>query len=192
MSIPPDIKEYINSNIRNKLFNWMLTTSLLVLFIILTESSFDVAAKEVKTLIYTAIIIAPVFIFKLPRLLFDRSWSGRIVRIFTDEEPYSTYKAFPSSTWASRTVIAYAEVLLDNGRQKTVVLHRGKYDSHTASRLSFFEVGNRIIHIRGTKYNKVISGFKTSCVVCGHINKINDCVCCECGYTLDVSDKSYG
>jgi len=189
MNIPPDIKEHINSAVGLKITKWLLTTAAIVILLCFTNSSFDVANEKVKSFIYTGLLIAPVFIFKLPRLIFDRSWSGVIKRLFTDDELHLESRAFLTTQgWNSRDIVVYAEVQLNNKEETQIVeLYRGKYDNQSASLLSIYEVGNKIIHIKGTKYNQVISEKNVSCVVCGHINRRKSQVCSECGHTLDLS-----
>ena len=189
MNLPSDIKQYINSNISSRLTKWFLTTAAIVILLCLTNSSFDVANEKVKSFIYTALVILPVFIFRLPKLFLDRSWKGIIIRIFTNDELHLESRAFlRTQGWNSRDIVVYAEVQLDNKQETQIVeLYRGKYDNQSASLISIYEVGNKIIHIKGTKYNQVISEKKVSCVVCGHINRRNSYVCSECGHTLDLS-----
>ena len=189
MNLPSDIRDYIKSNISSKIIKWLLTTAAIVILLCVTNSSFDVANEKVKSVIYTILLIAPIFIFKLPSLFFDRSWSGVIKRLFTDDELHLESRAFlRTQGWNSRDIVVYAEVQLDNKEETQIVeLYRGKYDNQSASLLSIYEVGNKVIHIKGTKYNQIISEKNITCVVCGSTNKRNNRVCSECGHTLNLS-----
>ena len=189
MNLPTDIKSYVKSYIGSIITKWLVTTAGIIILLCVTNSSFDVANEKVKSFIYTALLIAPIFIFKIPKLFFDRSWSGVIKRLFTDDELHLESRAFLTTQgWNSRDIVVYAEVQLDNKEETQIVeLYRGKYDNQSASLLSIYEVGNKVIHIKGTKSNQIISEKKITCVVCGGVNKKSSHVCSECGHTLDLS-----
>ena len=190
MKIPSDIEKYIKQSITEKILKWLATTAGIVLLLCITNSSFDVANAEVKSFIYTALILIPFFAFKIPKLFFDRSWKGTIIRIFTDDELYLESKLFLKTPgWRQKNIIAYAEVQLDNKEETQIVkLYHGRYNDHSASRLKHYEVGNTIIHIRGASYFHVICENAVTCAICGNVNKKGNIKCAECGYSLNISE----
>ncbi|MBQ8344384.1 MAG: hypothetical protein IJY41_04280 [Clostridia bacterium] len=186
MRIPEDIKAYIKKKNRKPVIKCIITMLALGVFLFLCDESFHYIPTVAKIISYIVILLIPVFAFRLPKLVFDRSWQGVITQIYIDDQPYTAYKDFPESMWAKKTLIAFATVRLDNGEVKTVMLHHGKYNNHFATIIERYSVGNRIIHIRGSNHYQVITSDTTNCIMCGHVCDITNSTCEECGCPLAI------
>ncbi|MBQ9703700.1 MAG: hypothetical protein IJV68_04050 [Clostridia bacterium] len=186
MKTPNSVKLYIKAKYKRIILRWITTTLILAILIILCDESFHYIPIEARVASYITILLIPVFAFRLPKLIFDRSWQGVITQIYIDDQPYTAYKDFPESMWAKKTLIAFATVRLDNGEVKTVMLHHGKYNNHFATIIERYSVGNRIIHIRGSNHYQVITSDTTNCIMCGHVCDITNSTCEECGCPLAI------
>ena len=186
MRIPEDIKAYIKKKNRKPVIKCIITMLVLGVFLFLCDESFHYIPTVAKIISYIVILLIPVFAFRLPKLVFDRSWQGTIVKIFTDDEPYTPYKDRPDTNWASKTLIASAVVKLENGEMKTVKLHHGRYNNHFFKMIERYQIGDTIIHIKGTDIDQIIANNSVNCVICGHVNALGESACDECGYSLDL------
>lgn len=186
MRIPEDIKAYIKKKNRKPVIKCSITMLVLGVFLFLCDESFHYIPTVAKIISYIVILLIPVFAYKLPKLVFDRSWQGTIVKIFTDDEPYTPYKGRPDTNWASKTLIAFAIVKLENGELKTVKLRHGRYNNHFVKMIERYQIGDTIIHIKGTDIDQIIAHNSINCVVCGHVNALGESACDECGHSLDL------
>ena len=186
MRIPEDIKAYIKKKNRKPVIKCIITMLVLGVFLFLCDESFHYIPTVAKIISYIVILLIPVFAFRLPKLVFDRSWQGTIVKIFIDDEPYSPYKGYPATLHPSKTLIAFAVVKLENGELKTVKLHHGRYNNHFFKMIERYQIGDTIIHIKGTDIDQIIAQSSINCVVCGHVNALGDDFCDECGHSLNL------
>lgn len=186
MNIPFDIKQYVRKSIIKQLIKWLVATVIMVVLLILTDNSFSVAGMGAKIFIYATLILVPFFVFKIHLLIVDRSWQGIITSVYTDDGISNRNKAFPTYEAAMRTIAIMGVVTLPDGDTRTVALYAGRLDNSVANLLNKYEVGNRVVHIRGTKNYQVITDVSISCVVCGHINQRSYRTCSECGHTLKI------
>jgi len=186
MNLPRDIKSYARGNILKRLGKWFFFTVLTILAIIIFNESFSKADVSVRAFVYTVVLLIPFVVMKIPQLIFDSSWHGVIEKIHTVDGVGSTSKAIPRYETAMRVAEVTAEVKTSDGRTKTVVLYSGRFDNNVNKTLNTYQVGDRVVHIRGLKHSQIITANGASCAICGHFNKGARRTCAECGYTLNA------
>ncbi len=110
----------------------------------------------------------------MSKLIFDSSFVGNIEKIYTDDCIGNTSKAIPRLETAMRVAEVTATVRLSGEKTKDIVLYSGKLDKSVEDTLNKYQVGNKVIHIRGVKRNQIITAEGVTCIVRGsRLNLLN-------------------
>ena len=114
----------------------------------------------------------PVFLLKLHRDLFDRSWEGTVMK----REAHQVAKGTTKINARLEKHIRLSVQVRDDLR---IV-------DGTADEMNRFTRGSRIRHIRGTKYYQLYRSDRnrTDCVMCGASAENPCCTCPKCGFSL--------
>lgn len=119
--------------------------------------------------------ILPALLLGLPRTLMDRSFEGTVVSVKrrTAIRPRAT-RGGPATEERICVLIE-----LPDGDVKLL-------DERLSPRLAYFQKGDRLRHIRDTKYFQRFREGRSQidCVLCGYDTEETETVCCRCGYSL--------
>ena len=186
MRIPEDIKKYLKTKYLNIGIKWLLATLIVATLVVFCNESFHYIPTGAKVVIYTIILLIPAFVFKIPKLIFDKSWEGTILSANCQEVMESDHKAIPKLPTLHKEISVHLEVLLPNEKIEIIDVRLGMYNDETIGLLDRYKEGNKILHVRGTEHYQVITDKDYNCVMCGHvINKIKK-ACPKCGHSLDL------
>lgn len=137
--------------------------------------------------IFGGLTVLPVFLLKMPFWLFDKTFSGEILSI--NEEIYNEFeKGMSKSMRMQVNKKQQFKIKLDNGK----IMHYTVYDDQArhAFRKTTYNVGDRIIHVAGTKYLQAVAVNDEDtliCVVCGAESRATTLECPVCGKTLKIN-----
>lgn len=135
---------------------------------------------------FAVLLILPVYFLKIPFWLFDKTWAGEIVS--KEEETYNAFeKGYARSMRWQTNKLQRLNVKLDTGRIIEYVI----YDNiaRHAFRKTTYNVGDRVIHVGGTRYLQAapINDEDTLiCVICGAESRATASECPVCGKTLKI------
>lgn len=176
----PDIAATVTKKYSKLMIVWLLWTALVTVLQYLWL--FDYFSSRVNfvsaIIVYIFMCILPFFIKKSWRLIFDKTWVGKVVSVKYDRVVKST----PTS---SRKIIYVntLEMVIECGNKvRTIVL-----PCANASAIYPFEVGDIVCHYKGTKYPVFAVESKTKaqlCPLCGTIHKPHECECFWCHHSV--------
>lgn len=181
--LPTDIQKYINKR-RIKTVIYFLITE--IVFFIITYLIIGRLEKwDINNFIFTLAVIAaiPLFIFKIPNMLFDKSYKGEIIKISYKEE---------NSDGGMRTRFfkRYPTTLLVKTKQDK--LYNIKLESLNTTggpNGQIYKEGDTVVHIAGTDFPKIVKRHDmefTTCVVCGSKNNVGEEKCDYCNHSLSI------
>lgn len=147
-----------------------------------------------SVIIWIILCTIPFFIMKGPKLIFDKSWEGKIIHLnytkVVKNLKHSVSSARTSPPFSSRR-IAYVdilEILVDCGKKtKMVTLYLPKSDTQLP-----FEVGDTICHYKGTSYPVFGIASKSGeqfCPICGTLNPTGARECFLCDHSIIKPSK---
>ncbi len=179
----------IAATISKKYYNLAIICLLWTAAVSIAEISFMYEYFAEKMNVFSAVTIwillctVPFFIMKGHKLLFDKSWEGKILHL-------NYTKVVKSSPFSSRR-IAYVnilEILVEcNGKTKMVTLYCPKPEE-----MFPFKVGDTICHYKGTGYP--VFGIESEsgeqfCPICGTVNHPGARECFYCDHTIIKPSK---
>ncbi len=120
-------------------------------------------------------VLLPAVLMGLPRELTDRSFEGTVVSV--KRRTAIRPRAMRVGPATEERICVLIE--LPDGDVKLL-------DERLSPRLAYFQKGDRIRHIRGTKYFQRFREGRSQidCVLCGHATESSEEVCSFCGYSL--------
>lgn len=147
-----------------------------------------------SVIIWILLCAVPFFIMKGPRLIFDRSWEGKILHLnytkILKNLKHSVSSSHAPTSFFSRR-IAYVdilEILVDCGKKtKMITLYLPKSDTQLP-----FEVGDTICHYKGTCYpvfGIVSKSGEQFCPICGTLNPTGARECFLCDHSIIKPSK---
>ena len=186
---PRDIKDLVHKNIAKRIIKSVLVMATLgVIFCFLGEEMFASVPSPSTEMIYVLSIAIVPICFGIPHKLIDRSWTGEITRVDVRSE-----NAVRGGLILSNYIAGYTkhsvdvEIKLDNGK----IIDRTVYEGVVPMGRNMYEVGDRVVHVYGTKYIQVVHdnlSRPTICVVCGTENPPAEKACGKCGHTVHIID----
>ena len=138
-------------------------------------------------MIFAALMIAPAFPLEIPFLVFDKTWAGEIIS--KSEDTYvgpDDNKQVRVGRLAVKK-IQKLKIRLDNGKEieHTVYDNRARH----AYRDNTYNVGDRVIHVGGTRYIQAVAIGDSDtliCVICGTESRADMPTCQVCGKSLKI------
>jgi len=125
-------------------------------------------------------MVTPFFLLKLHKDVFDRSWEGKITsrKIIGISSAGTRFNKLTRSA-EFRTSVRQYVTLTVHTENDIITLHR------SAAELARFGAGERLRHIKGTKYLQACrpNGVR-DCVMCGCIVRESGNECPHCGFSL--------
>lgn len=198
MKIPNDIKQYVRKRRFLRVALWLLCVGLFSLaFFSSWDSISESVYTEIRVVIFIGVLVVSVFIFRIPKLFFEKTFNGKIVWLEMIHTTESDMPSKPTIESLYRRVWINAVIELKNGKR----IHK-EIASKRTQRLSVpskfqrgivgnflanqYCVGDTVVFISGTKFCQVYSEEKESliCVVCGEFNNFDDARCEHCGHTI--------
>ncbi len=190
IKIPRDIKETVEKRIYKKIVLSVLLMILLAVFLLLFgETVFASFKSPGKEIIYVILFVAIPLSFGIPFSLIDRSWTGEITRVDVRNE-IAVRGVVKNGAGIYTKYFADIEIKLDNGKIIDLTVYVGAVVSDR--NFNTFKVGDRVLHIYGTKHIQVVhenESRPTVCVVCGTANPPGEKRCDSCGHTLNIINK---
>ena len=138
----------------------------------------------------SVLLILPFIISGFPlKLINSATYSGKILKVDIYTQTYNADGNASRMTYGSRRHKSIAELLIeeDTRHLNKEVSKNIHIKDHGYSEL--YKAGDRIVHVYGTDYIKIISNHPdtpTVCVVCGAKNKVKTGNCCNCSHSLDI------
>lgn len=194
--LPYDVKEKIEKNTIFRIITFFLLEVLVVAFIVLTPGLLS-NVPEYQYVLFCAVAVAiPVFICGIHKMVFDRTWSGKIIGVRIKNVPGRLRGSGRgvSYDWndaicltirqSSGRIIEYnAEKFLKG--YDPMVLNRKT--SKVSDSFENYKAGDSAYHFFGTKglvvYRPGDENHKF-CVLCGTQQSVHNERCNDCGYTL--------
>ncbi len=198
MKIPNDIKRYVKKRRLLRVALWLLCVGL---FSFAFFSSWDSISEsvytEIRVVIFIGVLVVSIFIFRIPKLFFEKTFIGKIVWLEMIHTTESDMPSKPTIESLYRRVWVNAVIELENGKrihkeiaskrtQRLSVpskFQRGIVGNFLASQ---YCIGDTVIFISGTKFCQVYSEEKENltCVVCGEYSNRENTNCEHCGHTI--------
>jgi len=136
------------------------------------------------------LVILPFVIFGGTKLLFDRSWEGKVILVEVSSKPTSgnvnvsvagrqfgkPNAGFRRSFGTFTTCEIYVET--DDGKTHTY-LHALEHPEKL-----IYKVGDRVKKIKGLPHPVNVTSKERECAVCGGVNPVGSHECGLCGYSL--------
>ena len=198
MKVPDDIRRYVRKRRVLRVALWLLCMGL---FSFAFFSSWDSISEsvytEIRVVIFIIVLVVSVFILRIPKLFFEKTFIGKIVWLEMIHTTESDMPSKPTMESLYRRVWINAVIELENGKR----IHK-EIASKRTQRLSVpskfqrglvgnflatqYCVGDTVVFITGTKFCQVYSEEKESliCVVCGEFNNFDNARCEHCGHTI--------
>ena len=199
--IPTDVKSYSRANTVKLFAKWLGLTLLIGIIIFFINTRADqLKYKSIPVYITIFLLILPFFITKAYNL-FDKSWVGTIEKIEPhyhieyDGNGYTKWN-FSHKTFTEKLVLY---IRTTDGRIKAYNAHKHsiaqshEQTSHKPSEImEHYQVGNTVIHIKGTRFLQVVEKEqpKAVCVVCGNLENSENKNCSQCGHTLIIKKNT--
>ncbi len=194
--LPYDVKEKIEKNTILRIITFFLLEVLVVAFIILTPGLLS-NAPEYQYVLFCAVAVAiPVFICGIHKMIFDRTWSGKIIGVRIKNVPGRLRGSGGGVSYDWNDAICLT-VRKSNGRiiEYNVEKFLKGYDPMVLNRKSSkvsdsfenYKAGDSVYHFFGTKGLVVYRPGETNnkfCVLCGTQQSEHNERCNDCGHTL--------
>ena len=188
--VPADIKQLVRRKIWARLLYLVIcfVPALIVLYFYHKNTINHNSANYLIPVLI--LLILPFVISGFPLKLIDSgTYSGRILKVDIYSQTYNADGDSSRMTIFSRRHRIVTELLIEEDtRHLNKEVAKNIYiKNHGYSEL--YKADDRIVHVYGTDYIKIISEHPdtpTVCVVCGAINKEKTGKCCNCGYSLDI------
>ena len=190
IEIPRDIREKVkNAIVKRALFASVITVMVAVLIYLFGDTVFGSFGSPSKEILYAVLLLAVPLSFGIPFKLIDSTWCGEITRVDIRTEN-AARGALKNGAGIYTKHFVDIEIRLDNGK----IIDRTVYEGAvpTGRKFGMYEVGDRVVHVYGTKYIQVVHdnmSRPTVCVVCGTENPPSEKQCGKCGHTLHIIDK---
>ena len=187
LRVPRDVAAHVNKRrILRVLAFCIIEMALLLVALFYGADIFDGKHPELAYVLYAAVMIAPIFWFDIPFWLFDKSWAGEILTM--EEETYNAIDGRARSIGWHINKIQKFTIKLDSGKIKNYTVYDGR--SRHAFRKTTYNVGDRVIHVGGTKYLQAVAVSDDDtliCVSCGAESRADSTRCGVCGKTLKIN-----
>ena len=189
IKLPRDIKSTVSSKIYKRLGLALATEALVCILIYLFgDTVFASLGSPSKEILYAILIVAVPLSFGIPIKLIDRTWTGEITRVDVRTEN-AVGGALRNGSRIYTKHFVDVEIKLDSGK----IIDRTVYEGAvpTGRKFSTYEVGDRVLHVYGTKHIQVVHNNvsrPTICVVCGTENPPEEKECGKCGHTIRIVD----
>ncbi len=188
--VPEDIRQFVRHKILVRLL-YLAICFVPALIAIYFYYKNTINHNSVNYIITVSILlILPFIISGFPYKLIDSAtYSGKILKVDIYTQ---TFNADGKASIMRRSSIRHkniTEVLIeeDTRHLNKEVAKNIHIKNHGYSEL--YKAGDRIVHVYGTDYIKIISNHPdtpTVCVVCGAKNKVKTGNCCNCSHSLDI------
>ena len=188
--VPNDIKQLVKRNILARLLYLLVCLVLALVAIYFYHKSTSNHGSVDYVVTVSVFLILPFIISGFPlKLIGPLTYSGKILKVDIYSQIYNADGKSSIMSIFSRRHKLVTELLIeeDTHHLNVTVAKNVHIKNHGYSEL--YKAGDRIVHVYGTDYIKIISDHPdtpTVCVVCGAINKVKTGKCCNCGYSLDV------
>ena len=188
MRIPDDIQSYVKKNRTRKIILCTLTEAAIITYLSLYgERTFSAFDSFSYVAIHILLILLPLFYFKIPSLILDRSWRGTVTRVLVetsvDNEQY--YNATKQHIFLRNDVFLYIDAGDGKIVRKKAYSGKARYERF----INTYQPGDVVTHIAGTKYVQIMpkkAADPVICVVCGAIGTTEQDKCKSCGHTLQI------
>lgn len=187
--VPRDIKELTDKRIYKKvIFSVALMATLGVLLFLFGDTVFRSFGSPSREMLYAVLILAIPLSFGIPFSLIDSTWCGEITRV--DIRTENTKSTVVGVGGIYTKYFVDIEIKLDSGKLIDRTVFEGRVP--TGRQFNMYQIGDRVVHIYGTKYIQVVhenESRPTVCVVCGTANPTENRKCDSCAHTLHILDK---
>ena len=196
--LPYDVKEKIEKNTIFRIITFFLLEVLVVAFIVLTPGLLSAAPKYQYVLFCAVAVAIPVFICGIHTMIFDRTWSGKIIGVRIKNVPGRLRGSGNglSYVWddaicltirrSNGRIIEYSAESFAKG-----YLPKDLKPHHASPKVSDsfenYKAGDSVYHFFGTKGLVVYRPGETNnkfCVLCGTQQSVHNERCNDCGHTL--------
>lgn len=153
-------------------------------FILLHKSLFrgDPTSKISVIIIVTIILLFPFLVFKVHKLITDKSYHGIIKQI------RKAYKIKPFIVGANyRENYKERECIIFIVEDSSGKIHEYTYfEKNEIDNLVYYKTGSHVIHYKEIKYlyNKDLKKEKMFCIICCNIISDKDAICPRCKHSL--------
>ena len=159
--------------------------ALIVAAVLYGSDIFGGAHPAVSYLIYAVLMILPGYWLKIPFWLFDKTFAGEIIS--KEEETYNAIEGRARSIGWHTNKLQRLGIRLDSGKVIEYIIYDNR--ARHAFRNTTYNVGDRVIHVGGTRYLQAVAVGEDDtliCVVCGTESRAETAECPVCGKTLKI------
>lgn len=191
--LPEDIQKEVTKSVLKKVIPFAAVEMFLISYILLWgEQSFKMVDLTVRLLIYVALVVLPIFIFKIHKLVADRSWKGEIIGINVEAGYDSTQKALFHVNYLILTVKREDGKIIErtvNAFCVRAALPTNVKSSHSSGKAEYAEddyaIGDKVYHYYGLSHLLVVHNHNSrECVICGANNPQENDRCFYCGHSI--------
>ena len=191
--LPDDIQREVTRYVLKRALPFAIVEIFMRVFILrYGNESFKMVDVSVRMLIYVALIVLPVFIFKIHKLITDRSWKGEIIGINVEAGYDSTQKALFHVNYLILTIKREDGKIIERTVNTFCVraaLPTNVKSGHSSGKSEFAEddyaVGDKVYHYYGLPRLLVVrSNDSRECVICGANNPSQNDRCFYCGHSI--------
>ena len=191
--LPDDIQKEVTISVLKKALPFAIVEILVIAFILLYgNKSFKMIDVTVKMLIYVALVVLPVFIFKIHKLITDRTWKGEVIDIKVEAGYDSTQRTLFHVNYLILTIKREDGKIIERTVNTFCVraaLPTNVKSGHSSGKSEFAEddyaVGDKVYHYYGLPRLLVVhSNDSRECVICGANNPYENDRCFYCGHSI--------
>lgn len=188
--VPSDIRQYVQNRILRRIVPCAaLTVLLIVVFLVFDSVFFGAPDKpfriQSQILAYALAFIIPMLITGVPFKMMDRSFEGRVEKIHV----YTTVEDPRRALHMNNAQYQRLNVRLTIRTPEGMRIRRSVAKSRMVDKriLEWYQKGDAVLHLYGTRYTIVLPKTQTDpvrCVICGKKSESGAVRCAECGYSL--------
>ena len=191
--LPDDIQKEVTRYVLKRALPFAIVEIFMIVFILLYgNESFKMVDVTVRMLIYVALIVLPVFIFKIHKLITDRTWKGEVIDIKVEAGYSSTGKHLFKANYLILTIKREDGKIIERTINSFYVAERRPTfvkSGLSAGKAEYAEddyaIGNKVYHYYGLPHLLVVhSNDSRECVICGANNPSKNDRCFYCGHSI--------
>lgn len=186
MVVSKDLQRFVRLFFLKRVVVLLLTFAIICVAIAFIGNRMDYPVHTALTVSgYILAFFVSLLIAGIPKLLLDKTFCGKVARVYVKTTTDSTSPAKPTRETLYYKNTVYLTVETDSG--KTIKRKVYEANARLQSGCSLYKVGDVVFHLRGTKHTIVVPGKSDEyvcCPVCGEVNHTCESACKHCEHTL--------
>lgn len=185
ITTPPDIERYVRRKRKKEIFTCIVYMVLIAVVVFFPKQVDRSTVSDFnQNLFRVLLILVPPLFMRIPFKYLERSYCGEIIEVKTYRQLNSRFEARNKKTFITDVIVRIS----DTGELKKCQVFK---TADTPPPKTAYMVGDKVIHIKGTKFLQVPLPSRNGqlrCVVCGSYDVQDNEKCHFCGHTLNVGN----